>query len=145
MDIKNKDDVKGSLSLCFWLYLPTVSSSFRCTILHQNSRSIYPGMREIGLIGQLNDLVSIWVHSDGSENGSKQFFPLLSDEVIHWVSEESGENLGVLAGAVIVEAFLLKLCLKFSDGSSKQELRNELRTWAVCSITGFHNCYVFGK
>ncbi|KAM0071155.1 hypothetical protein Hdeb2414_s0001g00021661 [Helianthus debilis subsp. tardiflorus] len=101
------------------------------------------GDEVFGLIGQLNDLVSIWVHSDGSENGSKQFFPLLSDEVIHWVSEESGENLGVLAGAVIVEAFLLKLCLKFSDGSSKKELRNELRTWAVCSITGFHNFYVF--
>ncbi|KAI3742102.1 hypothetical protein L1987_59782 [Smallanthus sonchifolius] len=98
---------------------------------------------EAGLIRPLNDLISIWVHSEGTEKGSKQFFPLLSDEIVHWVTEESRVNLGLLAGAVIVEAFLLKLCLKFNDGSSKQELQNELRTWAVCSITGFHNFYIF--
>ncbi|KAI7740340.1 hypothetical protein M8C21_009413 [Ambrosia artemisiifolia] len=95
------------------------------------------------LIRSLNELISIWVRSEGAENGSNKFFPLLSDEVIHWVIEESGENVGLLAGAVIVEAFLLKLCLKFNDGSSKQELRNELRTWAVCSVTGFHSFYLF--
>ncbi|KAK9055606.1 hypothetical protein SSX86_026691 [Deinandra increscens subsp. villosa] len=98
-----------------------------------------------GLIRPLNDLISIWVHSDseGTEKGLKQFFPLLSDEIIDWVTEESSANLGLLAGAVIVEAFLLKFCLKCSDGSSKQELQNELRTWAVCSIIGLHNFYLF--
>ncbi|XP_076955432.1 uncharacterized protein LOC143630248 [Bidens hawaiensis] len=98
---------------------------------------------DTGLIRPLNDLISIWVRGESTENGSKQFFPLLSDEIMRWVNEESGGNIGVLAGAVIVEAFLLKLCLKFSDGSSKPELQNELRNWAVCSITGFHNFYFF--
>ncbi|XP_076900917.1 uncharacterized protein LOC143555210 [Bidens hawaiensis] len=98
---------------------------------------------DTGLISPLNDLISIWVRGESTENGSKQFFPLLSDEITHWVNEKSGGNIGVLAGAVIVEALLLKLCLKFSDGSLKQELQNELRTWAVCSITGFHNFYLF--
>ncbi|KAL8236454.1 hypothetical protein R6Q59_017535 [Mikania micrantha] len=95
------------------------------------------------LIRPLNDLISIWMHSEGTENGSKQFFPLLSDEIRNWVSEESGDNLGLLAGAVIVEAFLLKLCLRCIDGNLKQELQDELRTWAVCSITGFRNFYLF--
>lgn len=99
---------------------------------------------DTGLIRPLNDLITIWVRGESTENGPKQFFPLLSDEIIRWVNEESGGNIAVLAGAVIVEALLLKLCLKFSDGSSKQELQNELRTWAVCSITGFHNFYLFG-
>ncbi|KAD3068450.1 hypothetical protein E3N88_36330 [Mikania micrantha] len=57
--------------------------------------------------------------------------------------DESGDNLGLLAGAVIVEAFLLKLCLRCIDGNLKQELQDELRTWAVCSITGFRNFYLF--
>lgn len=102
------------------------------------------GDEDSGLVRPLIDLVSIWVTGNGAgKNGLKQFFPLLSDEFIDCVTEESAGVLGLLAGAVILEAFLLKLCLKFSDGSSRQELQNELRTWAVCSITGFHNFYFF--
>lgn len=96
-----------------------------------------------GFIRPLMDLVSIWVHSEGTGNGLKQFFPLLSDEIIDWVTEESGGGIRLLASAVILEAFLLKLCLIFNDGSSKQEVQNELRDWAVCSITGFRNFYFF--
>ncbi|KVI12199.1 uncharacterized protein LOC112505121 [Cynara cardunculus var. scolymus] len=106
------------------------------------------GDEDSGLVRPLNDLVSIWVHGEGNGNGAgknglKQFFPLFSDEIIDCVTEESAGVLGLLAGAVILEAFLLKLCLKFSDGSSRQELQNDLRNWAVCSITGFHNFYFF--
>ncbi|KAI3772809.1 hypothetical protein L6452_04003 [Arctium lappa] len=106
------------------------------------------GDDDSGLVRPLKDLVSIWVHGEKTENGAafnglKQFFPLFSDEIIDCVTEESAGVVGLLAGAVILEAFLLKLCLKFSDGSSRHELQNELRSWAVCSITGFHNFYFF--
>nr|XP_043618692.1 uncharacterized protein LOC122590560 [Erigeron canadensis] len=98
-----------------------------------------------GLITSLNDLVLVWVRGEETENGLKQFFPLLSDEIVNWVSAESGGGggVGLLAGAVIVETCLLKLCLKFNEGISKHELQNELRTWAVCSLTGFRNFYLF--
>ncbi|KAM0017252.1 putative transcription factor STAT family [Helianthus debilis subsp. tardiflorus] len=40
LEIKNTDDVNGSLSLCFWLYLPADSSSFPSNILHQHNSDI---------------------------------------------------------------------------------------------------------
>ncbi|KAL4571848.1 hypothetical protein LXL04_018613 [Taraxacum kok-saghyz] len=97
------------------------------------------------LVRPLTDLISIWVHPEATGNESKQFFPLLSDEIINWVTDESHGALELLAGAVITEAVFLKLCLKLSDGSSREELQNDLKTWTVCSITGFHNFYFFGK
>ncbi|KAJ9547904.1 hypothetical protein OSB04_020447 [Centaurea solstitialis] len=101
------------------------------------------------LVRPLVDLVSIWLHGEeiGNEcgkNGLKEFFPLLSDEIVDCVSGEGESVVELLAGGVILEGFLLKLCLKFSDGScSRKELQNELRSWAICSITGFRNFYFF--
>ncbi|KAK9101238.1 hypothetical protein Scep_024668 [Stephania cephalantha] len=69
----------------------------------------------------------------------------MSEEVCEgFVEGEFG--VGHLAGVVIVEAFLLKLCLKLKSGggSSKTDLVKELRIWAVGAITGFQNHYFFG-
>ncbi|GKA12863.1 SNF2 domain protein [Tanacetum coccineum] len=96
-----------------------------------------------GLIRPLSDLVSIWVCGEGGENGLSKFFPVLSDGVVDWVNEESSGGVGVIGGAVICEAFLLKMCLKFGEGGSRVELQKELRSWAVCSVTGFRNFYFF--
>ncbi|KAI3782807.1 hypothetical protein L2E82_12864 [Cichorium intybus] len=101
------------------------------------------GDEDSALVRPLVDIVSIWVHGEATGNQLKQFFPLLSDEIINSVAEETDGAIGLLAGAVLLEAFLLKLCLKFSEGSSRKEAQNELRTWAVSSITGFHNFYFF--
>ncbi|PWA72713.1 hypothetical protein CTI12_AA267840 [Artemisia annua] len=97
-----------------------------------------------GLIRPLSDLVSIWVCGEGGGEKLSEFFPVLSDGVVDWVNEESGGGgVGVIGGAVICEAFLLKLCLKFGEGGSRVEVLNELRSWAVCSVTGFSNFYFF--
>ncbi|XP_058075237.1 uncharacterized protein LOC131223754 [Magnolia sinica] len=93
------------------------------------------------------DLVRVWT-ADGLDGnwdvvgGLKVFFPLVSDEIRDRLSEE-GCGVGYLAGAVTVQAFLLRLFLKVRNGGSKVELANELKVWAVGSITGFRNCVFF--
>ncbi|XP_052180580.1 uncharacterized protein LOC127793864 isoform X2 [Diospyros lotus] len=96
-----------------------------------------------GFFQPLEDLIRIWIGeaSEGKEN-FELFFPLLGDDIVGRLSEE-GTFVGELAGAVITEAFLLKLCLYFCSGVSKQELQKEPRAWAVSSITGFRNFYFF--
>lgn len=48
-----------------------------------------------------------------------------------------------LAGVVIAETFLMKLCLDFNTGRSRQDLEKDLRIWAVGSITRIKNFYFF--
>ncbi|KAK9099242.1 hypothetical protein Syun_026287 [Stephania yunnanensis] len=107
------------------------------------------GSGSVGLISCFTDLVRVW--TNGRSGGDceigenlRTFFPLASEEVCQgFVEGEFG--VGHLAGVVIVEAFLLKLCLKLKSGggSSKTDLVKELRIWAVAAITGFQNCYFF--
>ncbi|KAF8388845.1 hypothetical protein HHK36_025525 [Tetracentron sinense] len=93
------------------------------------------------------DLVRVWTVDplDGNQEireDLRVFFPLISDEICLGL-EGGGGVVSYLAGVIITEAFLLRLCLKFRVGLSRSELRKELRTWAVGSITGFRNCYFF--
>lgn len=88
------------------------------------------------------DLVGVWVDSNAALDS---FLPLATAEVRERLSEGECE-VGYLAGVVIAEAFLLKLCLNFRFGVSvsRKDLETELRSWAVGSITGFCNFYFFG-
>lgn len=102
---------------------------------------------ELGLIRPLNDLVSVWLEDNVVGNGGgnevlRMFFPLSGNWVVERLSK-GGCDVNELAGVVIAEAFLLRLCLNFVEGRSRVELQNELRTWAVGSITGFHNFHFF--
>ncbi|KAG6718464.1 hypothetical protein I3842_04G151400 [Carya illinoinensis] len=81
------------------------------------------------------ELVRIWI---GSNNGIEAFLPLLSGETIKWLSDGKF-CVGQLAGVVIAEVFLLELCLKFRAGIA----REELRSWAVGSISGFRSFFFF--
>ncbi|KAI3495012.1 hypothetical protein L1887_37112 [Cichorium endivia] len=54
----------------------------------------------------LVDIVSIWVYGEGAGNQLKRFFPLLRDEIINLVAEQSDGAIGLLAGAVILEMLL---------------------------------------
>lgn len=91
------------------------------------------------LIRPLEDLVRVWIGGEEA-NGSKSFFPLLSDGIICWLGE--GDNVvDELAGAVIMEAFLFRFCLDLNRGTSKQELQKDLTTCSISSITGFHHVY----
>ncbi|POO00641.1 SNF2 domain protein [Trema orientale] len=90
-------------------------------------------------LSPFSDLVRIWLDSNV---GLESFLPFVSGEVFQRLSE-GGCELGYLAGVVVMEAFLLKLCLNFRIGSSRVDLEKELRTWAVGSITGFGHIYFF--
>ncbi|KAI3900111.1 hypothetical protein MKW98_001011 [Papaver atlanticum] len=96
------------------------------------------------------DLVKVWTIKGGKKGRDevlREFLPLVSDEIRVGFGDEEGIKVDYLAGVVIVEAFLLSLCLKCraaGNGVSKVELEKELKAWVVGSITGFRNCYFFG-
>lgn len=88
------------------------------------------------------DLVGVWTDSNVA---LESFLPLVTAEVRERLSEGECE-VDYLAGVVIAEAFLLKLCLNFRFGvsGSREDLEKGARNWAVGSITGFCNFYFFG-
>lgn len=85
------------------------------------------------------DLASLWI--DGND-GFKGFLPLTSDEIYKEISV-GGSTVAYLAGVVISEVFLLKLCLDLRIGNRGEELEKELRSWIVGSITGLQSFYFF--
>ncbi|KAJ9183842.1 hypothetical protein P3X46_007648 [Hevea brasiliensis] len=86
-----------------------------------------------------SDLVSVWM--DGNE-GLRAFLPLMSDEICKEISI-GGSTVIYLAGVVICEVFLLKLCLDLRMGNRGVELEKELGSWIVGSITGLQSFYFF--
>ncbi|KAJ8532009.1 hypothetical protein K7X08_011932 [Anisodus acutangulus] len=95
-----------------------------------------------GFVRPVRELVTVWMWDNRDNGCTRDFFPLLSDEIVEKVNGE-GCELGALAGCVIAEAFLLKLCLRFLEDGSRKELHDELRAWIVASITGIKNPYFF--
>ncbi|KGN66216.1 uncharacterized protein LOC116406200 [Cucumis sativus] len=94
---------------------------------------------DFSLITPFMDLISIWTQPN---EGLDQFLPLVCSEVREEFS--SGEcDVRRLAGVVIAEIFLMKLCLDFNYGRSRQDLEKDLITWAVGSITQIRNFYSF--
>ncbi|XP_077210882.1 SNF2 domain protein [Tasmannia lanceolata] len=101
----------------------------------------------VGLVSCFPDLIRVWIVNRLERDcevreGLRVFFPLISDEILDGFGDD-GFGTGFLAGVVMVEAFLMRLCLKVRDGVSKSELKEELRIWAVGSITAFRNCVFF--
>ncbi|KAK8535413.1 hypothetical protein V6N13_081549 [Hibiscus sabdariffa] len=95
---------------------------------------------DVDLVITVEDLASIWI--DKNLN-LQSFLPLVSNEVCGLISER-GFGVNYLAGVVMVEAFLLKICLDIRIGTEDMVvLENELRSWAVASISSFHNFYFF--
>lgn len=103
---------------------------------------------DLSLSSCFMDLVRVWaVHKIGEncENGEnlRAFLPIVSDKVRDSVG--AGCKVGHLAGLVMCEVFLLRLCLKFHLGVSSQELEKHLRDCAVQMIVGFRNYYFLGQ
>ncbi|MBA0789749.1 hypothetical protein Gohar_014440 [Gossypium harknessii] len=94
---------------------------------------------DMDLVIPVEDLVSIWI--DRNVN-LQSFLPLVSNEICGMISER-GFNVNYLAGVVMVEAFLLKLCLDLRIGIEGIVLEKDLKSWAVASISSFHNFYFF--
>ncbi|PKA56289.1 hypothetical protein AXF42_Ash011219 [Apostasia shenzhenica] len=100
-----------------------------------------------GLHSSFLDLVRVWTLRRSADEGSlEMFFPLVGDEVRKRFVEKERCGIGYLAGVVIAEAFLLRLCLKVkAGGASRKGLQKELVVWAVSSITAFSNRIFFGN
>ncbi|KAL3332240.1 hypothetical protein AABB24_032704 [Solanum stoloniferum] len=100
-----------------------------------------------GFLRPVRELVTVWmwdntVEDTGDKGCMRAFFPILTDEIVERVNAEGCEQ-SALAGCVIAEAFLLKLCLRFMEDGSRKELQDELRAWIIASITGLQNPYFF--
>lgn len=105
----------------------------------------------ISLLPCFGDVVRVWmVKSKDEENWVRQFFPLISVEIYDELVRDGslfGGDVEYLASVVCVQAFMLKLFLKFRSGraSEMKDLGNELRVWAVSSITGIGSIRFFGN
>ncbi|XP_057768313.1 uncharacterized protein LOC130988470 [Salvia miltiorrhiza] len=99
-----------------------------------------------GLNRPLLDLISFWLVGNGDEamnaESLRVFFPLLSDDIANRVSAEGCEMID-LAGFVIAEAFLLKLCWKICEEGFGEKVQNDLRYWIVGSVTGLRSSYFY--
>ncbi|XP_004287528.1 PREDICTED: uncharacterized protein LOC101312667 [Fragaria vesca subsp. vesca] len=97
------------------------------------------GLIDSGSGWSFSGLSCVWLNRN---EGVGDLLPLVSEEVIGGVKERDGD-VSYLAGVVIAEVFLLKMCLNCKGGTSREELETELRTWAVGSFTGFQSVYLF--
>ncbi|KAG7941272.1 hypothetical protein I3843_16G031200 [Carya illinoinensis] len=90
----------------------------------------------LGLNSSFSDVLRVWM-VDRTEvgDGLKVFFPLVSEEVRKGIG--MGCGFGYLAGVVMCEALLLRLCLKFCSGNSRVELEKDVCNCTVQMITGF--------
>ncbi|KAL9330712.1 hypothetical protein ACSQ67_000322 [Phaseolus vulgaris] len=91
---------------------------------------------------EFEDLIKVWMVDGGGggvfgDCGVEGFFPLVSEEFRKGIVR--GCEVGVLAGVVMCEALLLKLCLAFEKGLSRAELEKNLLASAVQTITGFRS------
>ncbi|KAG5022486.1 hypothetical protein JHK85_018828 [Glycine max] len=93
----------------------------------------------VNLIFPFTDLARVWVDMNDDE-GFKSLLPLVSGDVCGWIRSRDFHG-GYLGGAVIMEAFFMKLCLSFHLATSKDELEMNLKSWAVGSISSFQNIY----
>lgn len=101
-----------------------------------------------GFIAPLGDLINFWLVGDGNgvqdmnADSLRVFFPLLSNDIVNRVSVEECEMID-LAGFVVVEAFLLKLCWKIREEGFGEKVLNDLGYWIVGSFTGLRNSYFY--
>ncbi|XP_047055342.1 uncharacterized protein LOC124661522 [Lolium rigidum] len=98
------------------------------------------------LLPGFGELVKVWsVRNSRDRCPFQVLFPLVGDEARRELMKE-GCTVTFLAGVVVAEAFLLRLCLKVQGaaGVPRSELQKELRIWAVSSISVFQNQQFFG-
>uniref|UniRef100_A0A804NHP4 Uncharacterized protein n=1 Tax=Zea mays TaxID=4577 RepID=A0A804NHP4_MAIZE len=100
----------------------------------------------VSLLPAFGELVKVWSVRYSRERCPFQvLFPLAGDEARRELMKE-GCSVDYLAGVVLAEAFLLRLCLKVQNatGVPRSELQKELKIWAVSSIPVFQNHRFFG-
>lgn len=98
------------------------------------------------LLPGFGELVKVWsVRRSKDRCPFQVLFPLVGEEARRELMKE-GCSVTYLAGVVVAEAFLLRLCLKVQGaaGTPRSDLQKELRIWAVSSISVFQNKQFFG-
>lgn len=96
-----------------------------------------------GSIKSLEDLIRVWMYGGEGKEGVAAFFPLVSAEITGQFG--AGEcDVDSLAGVVIAEAFLLKMCVCCRVAVPRADLETELRSWALASVAAFQNYYFYG-
>ncbi|TKW15219.1 hypothetical protein SEVIR_5G222400v4 [Setaria viridis] len=98
------------------------------------------------LLPAFGELVKVWSVRHSMDRCPFQvLFPLAGEEARRELMKE-GCSVEYLAGVVVAEAFLLRLCLKVQNGTGvpRAELQKELKMWAVSSIPVFQNQHFFG-
>lgn len=85
-------------------------------------------------------LVPIWIADQiGGDrqcvDGLELFFPLSSEDIRPGINGDCG--MDSLAGVVMIEALLFKLCLMFDSGVSQVELHKFVKSYAAQIIKGF--------
>ena len=76
---------------------------------------------------EFGDLIKVWMVDDHDHDGGVLgFFPFVSGEFKKGI--EKGCEVGVLAGIVMWEALLLKLCLAFEKGIGRAEQEKKLQS-----------------
>ena len=98
----------------------------------------------VNLILPFTDLARVSVDMNGDDEGFKSLLPLVSGDVCGWICSREFHG-GYLGGAVIMEAFFMKLCLSFHLVTSRDELEMNLKSWAVGSISSFQNIHFLGQ
>ncbi|KAG8077262.1 hypothetical protein GUJ93_ZPchr0007g4915 [Zizania palustris] len=98
------------------------------------------------LLPSFGELVKVWsVRHSRDRCPFQVLFPLVGEDARRELMRE-GCSIAYLAGVVVAEAFLLRLCLRMQGaiGVPRAELQKELRIWAVSSISVFQNQQFFG-
>lgn len=85
-------------------------------------------------------LVPIWIadqvkRNEGRVDGFRLFFPLSTDDMRRGIHGDCG--MDYLAGIVMIEAFLFRLCLMFNSGVSEMDLHRDVKCYAGQIIRGF--------
>ncbi|XP_024994480.1 uncharacterized protein LOC112527869 isoform X2 [Cynara cardunculus var. scolymus] len=85
-------------------------------------------------------LVPVWIADQVGENrgcvdGLQLFLPLSTDDIRRGIGGDCG--MAYLAGVVMIESFLLRLCLMFHPGVSRKELHKDVKIHAAQIIKGF--------
>lgn len=110
-----------------------------CCCKNLNGQSDVISDNDLKLIAPVKDLFSLWMDKNGN---LESFLPLVNADVFREIFER-GCDVNHLAGVVIVEVFWLKFCLNFMVGVAGKELKKELTSWVVTSITKIQNVYFF--
>lgn len=124
-----------------------------CSILCMKERVLGDDGKIVFLEEDFVDLIPVWMVVCDCYYGRglfevgdflKGFFPFVSDGVRKGIEMGCCE-VGFLAGVVMFEAFLLKMCLIFDVGITKEEKEKKLHDSAAQITTGFQNFYFLGK